>query len=59
MKTANSARKREQVETVCTVLMWAGSSDPALAGDPIIGYNVIEAIINRNEGKTKDYYLHL
>lgn len=47
------------METVCTVLMWAGSSDPALAGDPIIGYNVIEAIINRNEGKTKDYYLHL
>lgn len=30
------------------------SSDPAVASDPIIGYNVIEAIVNRNEGKTKD-----
>ncbi|KAG1936440.1 interleukin-1 receptor accessory protein-like 1-A [Pimephales promelas] len=29
------------------------SSDPAVASDPIIGYNVIEAIINRNEEKTK------
>ena len=30
------------------------SSDPAVASDPIIGYNVIEAIINRHEGKTRD-----
>lgn len=30
------------------------SSDPAVASDPIIGYNVIEAIVNRNEGKIKD-----
>lgn len=29
------------------------SSDPAVASDPIIGYNVIETIINRNKGKTK------
>ncbi len=29
------------------------SSDPAVASDPIIGYNVIEVIINRNERKTK------
>ncbi|KAJ8004171.1 hypothetical protein DPEC_G00156010 [Dallia pectoralis] len=28
------------------------SSDPAVASDPIIGYNVIEAIINRKEEKT-------
>lgn len=30
------------------------SSDPAVASDPIIGYNVIGAIVNRNEGKMKD-----
>ncbi|XP_024114536.1 uncharacterized protein LOC112136845 [Oryzias melastigma] len=29
------------------------SSDPAVASDPIIGYNVIEAIVNKKEGKTK------
>ncbi|KAL0152786.1 hypothetical protein M9458_052509 [Cirrhinus mrigala] len=29
------------------------SSDPAVASDPIIGYNVIEAIMNVDEGKTK------
>lgn len=29
------------------------SDDPAVATDPIIGYNVIEVIINRKEGKTK------
>lgn len=29
------------------------SSDPAVASDPIIGYNIIEAIINRGEGSTK------
>ena len=28
-------------------------NDPAVASDPIIGYNVIEAIVNRNEDKTK------
>lgn len=28
------------------------SSDPAVADDPIIGYNVIEAFINRKEGRT-------
>lgn len=30
------------------------SGDPAVASDPIIGYNVIEAIINRQEGNTTD-----
>ena len=35
------------------------SSDPAVASDPIIGYNVIEAIINRNEGKTQGGRKHL
>ena len=35
------------------------SSDPAVASDPIIGYNVIEAIINRNEGKTQSGRKHL
>ncbi|CAI5647716.1 unnamed protein product [Oreochromis niloticus] len=29
------------------------SSDPAVASDPIIGYNVIEAIVNQEEVKTK------
>ncbi|CAJ1087323.1 unnamed protein product [Xyrichtys novacula] len=29
------------------------SSDPAVAGDPIIGYNVIEVIVNQREVKTK------
>ncbi|KAK7891779.1 hypothetical protein WMY93_023742 [Mugilogobius chulae] len=28
-------------------------SDPAVASDPIIGYNVIEAVVNKTEGKTK------
>lgn len=27
--------------------------DPAVASNPIISYNVIEAIMNRNEGKSK------
>lgn len=30
------------------------ASDPAVASDPIIGYNVIEAVVNRREVKTKD-----
>lgn len=29
------------------------SSDPAVATDPIIGYNVIEAVINMKEAKTR------
>lgn len=29
------------------------SSDPAVASDPIIGYNVIEGIINRKEENTE------
>lgn len=29
------------------------STDPAVASEPIIGYNVIERVINRNEEKTK------
>lgn len=30
------------------------SSDPAVASDPIIGYNVIEAVINEEGKKTKE-----
>lgn len=29
------------------------TSESVVASDPIIGYNVIEAIVNRKEGKTE------